>query len=152
MISKKTDLDYIISWIFAFSLECSILIFTLIGKRNTAVFFALISWTINLLYYWFDFGFTSVSFWFDSPWSPPTELYNKIQEQGLIVNAQYMEEGIGFVGEYVDGIEETYEFENESDLNDVPERLVEYWNLRDHFDNWDDEEFEEEDEDGKSNS
>jgi hypothetical protein len=58
MISKKTDLDYIISWIFAFSLECSILIFTLIGKRNTAVFFALISWTINLLYYWFDFGFT----------------------------------------------------------------------------------------------
>jgi hypothetical protein len=93
-----------------------------------------------------------ISFWFDSPWSPPTELYNKIQEQGLIVNAQYMEEGIGFVGEYVDGIEETYEFENESDLNDVPERLVEYWNLRDHFDNWDDEEFEEEDEDGKSNS
>ena len=58
MISKKTELDYIISWIFAFSLECSILIFTLIGKRNTAVFFALISWIINLLYYWFDFGFT----------------------------------------------------------------------------------------------
>jgi len=58
MISKKTDLDYIISWIFAFSLECSILIFTVIGKRNTAVFFALISWIINLLYYWFEFGFT----------------------------------------------------------------------------------------------
>jgi len=58
MISRKTELDYIISWIFAFSLECSILIFTLIGKRNTAIFFAMISWIINLLYYWFDFGFT----------------------------------------------------------------------------------------------
>lgn len=93
-----------------------------------------------------------ISFWFDSPWSPPTELYNKIQEEGFTVNAQYMEEGMGFVGEYVDGIEETYEFEDESDLDDIPERLVEYWNLRDQFENWDDEEFEEDDEDGKSNS
>ena len=57
-ISKHTTLDYIVSWIFAISLEMSILIFTLIGKRNTAIFFACVSWTINLLYYWFSFGFT----------------------------------------------------------------------------------------------
>lgn len=56
-ISMKTTLDYIISWVFAISLECSILIFTIIGRRNTAIFFAVVSWTINLLYYWFDFGF-----------------------------------------------------------------------------------------------
>ena len=56
-ISHQTTLDYIISWIFAFSLESSILIFTLLGKRNTAIFFGLISWIINLLYYWFGFGF-----------------------------------------------------------------------------------------------
>ena len=57
-ISRQTTLDYFISWVFAFSLESSILIFTLLGKKNTAIFFGLVSWTINLLYYWFSFGFT----------------------------------------------------------------------------------------------
>jgi hypothetical protein len=44
--------------VFAFSLESSILIFTLLGKRNTAIFFGLISWLINLLYYWVEMGMT----------------------------------------------------------------------------------------------
>jgi hypothetical protein len=44
--------------VFAFSLESSILIFTLLGKRNTAIFFGLISWLINLLYYWVEIGMT----------------------------------------------------------------------------------------------
>lgn len=95
-----------------------------------------------------------ISFWFDSAWSPPTELYNKIQEQGFTVTAEYLEEGMGFVGEYIDGMDETYEFAEESDLDDIPEHLVENWNLHDRFEDWEDEdsEFEEEDEDGKSNS
>jgi hypothetical protein len=57
-ISRQTTLDYLISWVFAFSLESSILIFTLLGKRNTAIFFGLVSWLINLLYYWIEIGFT----------------------------------------------------------------------------------------------
>jgi len=57
-ISRQTTLDYLISWVFAFSLESSILIFTLLGKRNTAIFFGLVSWLINLLYYWIAIGFT----------------------------------------------------------------------------------------------
>lgn len=57
-ISHQTTLDYIISWIFAFSLESSILIFTLLGKRNTAIFFGLVSWIINILYYWFELSFS----------------------------------------------------------------------------------------------
>jgi hypothetical protein len=44
--------------VFAFSLESSILIFTLLGKRNTAIFFGLVSWLINLLYYWVEIGMT----------------------------------------------------------------------------------------------
>jgi hypothetical protein len=44
--------------VFAFSLESSILIFTLLGKRNTAIFFGLVSWLINLLYYWVEIGIT----------------------------------------------------------------------------------------------
>jgi hypothetical protein len=51
------------------------------------------------------------------------------------------------VGEYVDGDEETYEFSDVNDLDDIPEHLVENWNLRDTLEGWgdeDDEEFEEE--------
>jgi hypothetical protein len=48
----------IMSWIFAISLESSIYLFTMYGKRNTAIFFGLISWSINILYYWFEVGFT----------------------------------------------------------------------------------------------
>jgi hypothetical protein len=106
----------------------------------------------------------TIEFWFDSPWAPPTKLYDQIQEQGLTVYAEYLEEGMGFVGEYIDGDEETYEFSNVDDLDDIPDHLVENWNLRDSLEcfNEDDEEFEEEyvdeeetneeDEDGKSNS
>jgi len=48
----------VMSWIFAVSLESSIYLFTMYGKRNTAIFFGIISWAINVLYYWFEIGFT----------------------------------------------------------------------------------------------
>ena len=50
--------EQIMSWVFAVSLETSIFIFTMAGKRNTAIFFGLISWSINILSYWFEMGFT----------------------------------------------------------------------------------------------
>jgi len=50
--------EQIMSWIFAISLETSIFIFTMAGKRNTAIFFGLISWSVNILSYWFEIGFT----------------------------------------------------------------------------------------------
>jgi hypothetical protein len=50
--------EQIMSWIFAVSLETSIFIFTMAGKRNTAIFFGLISWSVNILSYWFEIGFT----------------------------------------------------------------------------------------------
>jgi hypothetical protein len=50
--------EQIMSWIFAISLETSIFIFTMAGKRNTAIFFGFISWSINILSYWFEIGFT----------------------------------------------------------------------------------------------
>lgn len=95
-----------------------------------------------------------IEFWFDSPWSPPIRLYEKIQETDMVVYAEYLEEGMGFVGEFIDGVDETYEFSEENDLDEIPKHLVENWNLRDQFDDWDDndDEFEEDDENGKSNS
>jgi len=50
--------EQIMSWVFAISLETSIFIFTIAGKRNTAIFFGLISWSVNILSYWFEIGFT----------------------------------------------------------------------------------------------
>jgi hypothetical protein len=50
--------EQIMSWVFAVSLETSIFIFTMAGKRNTAIFFGFISWSINILSYWFEMGFT----------------------------------------------------------------------------------------------
>lgn len=103
----------------------------------------------------------TIEFWFDSPWGPPTKLYDFIQESGMIVEAEYMEEGMRFVGEYVDGIDDTYEYQEETDLEEIPEHLVENWNLRDQFEPWEDEwnsdddtEFEDEEDEknGKSNS
>jgi len=84
----------------------------------------------------------TISFWFDSPWGPPVELYYKIEQAGLTVTAEYMEEGMRFVGEFVDGSDETYEYQDVEDLDNIPEHLVENWNLHDQFESWEDEDEE----------
>lgn len=58
LISKKTQFDLFVSWIFAISLEVSIYIFTMYGKRKTAMFFGVVSCLINLISYWFEFGWS----------------------------------------------------------------------------------------------
>lgn len=88
---------------------------------------------------------TSVTFWFDSAWSPPTELYKFITEEtDFSVEAEYCEEGVGFVGEFIDGSDETYEFETVEDLEFIPEHLVENWNLRENLSQWEEEEEDDE--------
>lgn len=88
-----------------------------------------------------------ISFWFDSPWGPPIELYRKIEESGdIVVEAEYNEEGMGFVGEYVDGSDETWEYSSLEDLDDIPEHLVENWNLRDNLEQWTEDSEDDEDE------
>ena len=57
-LSNGELFEQIMSWVFAISLETSIFIFTMAGKRNTAIFFGFISWSINILSYWFEIGFT----------------------------------------------------------------------------------------------
>ncbi len=71
-----------------------------------------------------------VSFWFDSPWGPPLELYDKMYADDIRVWSTFHEEGMGFVGGYDDGFRETYEYSDSESLDDVPEHLIEEWNLR----------------------
>lgn len=58
LLSDQSTLSFLMSWIFAISLESSIYIFTMFGKRNTAIFFGLVSWSVNILHYWFEIGLT----------------------------------------------------------------------------------------------
>lgn len=58
LLSDATTFSFIMSWVFAVSLESSIYIFTMFGKRNTAIFFGFVSWAVNILHYWFEIGLT----------------------------------------------------------------------------------------------
>ena len=88
----------------------------------------------------------SISFWFDSAWAPPTALYDKITAEGYDVEAYYLEEGMGFVGKYSEGADEYYEYADSESLNDIPEDIVDNWNLRENLEEWEAENAEEEDE------
>ena len=66
----------------------------------------------------------TISLCFDTAWSPPIELYNKMMEQGYSVEAYYYEPGMAFVGHYEDGDDECYEIPGNS--NEVVERIPKY--------------------------
>ena len=73
---------------------------------------------------------SSVTFWFDSAWSPPTALYEFIESTSTLnIKASYNEGGMGFVGEFVDGVDECFNYECLEDLDSIPEHLVDEWNL-----------------------
>jgi hypothetical protein len=52
----------------------------------------------------------TVSLSFDSAWSPPTTLYEFLQEEGWNVDAYYYEPGMGYCGHYLDGEDDYYEY------------------------------------------
>jgi len=85
----------------------------------------------------------SVTFWFDSAWSPPTALYEFIESNSeLSVTASYLEEGMSFVGQFSGGIDECYEFSDLDSLEAIPEELVDEWNLAElveQNEEWEDE-------------
>jgi hypothetical protein len=46
------------------------------------------------------------------------------------------------VGQYIDGIDECYEYQDKDDLDLIPEELVDHWNLHDQFSEEDEEDEE----------
>ena len=85
----------------------------------------------------------SIAFTFDSPWGPPIALYENIEnielenEWGSIdyykVTARYLEEGMQFMGQFVEGSDEYYEYSDLESLDEIPESLVEQWGVRDRM-------------------
>ena len=75
---------------------------------------------------------------FDTAWSPPIELYNYLTEQGWSVDAQYQEEGMGFIGSYVDGEDSYYEYDlsDRESIEALPQDLIDYGDLLTQHEDW----------------
>jgi hypothetical protein len=56
----------------------------------------------------------TVSFTFDSAWSPPTALYEYLETEGWNVDAYYYEPGMAYCGRYLDGYDDYYEYGDKS--------------------------------------
>lgn len=103
-------------------------------------------WSIQDL----DDGRSKIVLDFESPWAPPTKLYETLsQDESLEICAEYNEEGMGFVGRFADGEDEYYEYQDLDDLDYIPESLVENWSIRESLESWED--MEEENDDDEKN-
>lgn len=69
-------------------------------------------WDASVHEYWIEDGHLYVSF--DTAWGPPTEFYQKIFEQEYGVKGFYYECGMCFAGIWEDGVDDYYEFSNET--------------------------------------
>ena len=100
------------------------------------------SWSIQDL----DDDRSKIELHFESPWGPPTKLYETLAEDAsLEIYAEYCEEGIGFVGKFEDGEDDCYEYDNLDDLEDISVQLVENWGIRENLEMREDMEEDEDD-------
>ena len=67
---------------------------------------------------------------FDSAWSPPIGLYERLHNLGFSVEATYFEPGMGFCGIWHDGDDLYTEY---SDKGMIPVRIWEDYNLEEFF-------------------
>lgn len=88
----------------------------------------------------------TISFSFDTAWSPPIKFYQFLTNEEWFVSASYHEEGMGFVGEFEDGEDFYYEYDitDRDSLDGIPEHIIENWNLEQIFDDYEDMNLEEE--------
>ena len=66
---------------------------------------------------------------FDSAWSPPVGFYEFMKDQGFDIRASYFEPGIGFCGDWDDGMDNCYE----GGLQDFPDDLIQEYNMEEFY-------------------
>ena len=84
---------------------------------------------------------------FDSAWSPPIGLYEKLYTMGYEVTARYYEPGIAFAGTYENGTDECFDYSGMSSgeiAKYLPEEVDEYFGISETVAQWEDENTEEE--------
>jgi hypothetical protein len=82
---------------------------------------------------------------FDSAWSPPTTLYEFLEQEGWTVSAMYHEPGMGFIGRFEDGFDQYFEYDctDRESVENLPEDLIDYGNLMEEVERFEEEAFEE---------
>lgn len=79
---------------------------------------------------------------FDSAWSPPIGLYEKLFTLGYEVYARYYEPGMVFAGVYENGVDDCYDYSNmtsEEIAEYLPEELDEYFGISACVADWESE-------------
>ena len=68
----------------------------------------------------------AVTMVFDTAWAPPMQIYYALEDMGFKVEATYIEQGMGYIGYYTDGVdtcekmEQFYTEDTEQDEDDFP--------------------------------
>lgn len=78
---------------------------------------------------------------FDSPWGPPIQAYEQLEQLGFEVRAYYCEPGMGFAGVY-EGVDEFYDYSGMSAdeaENYLPEALDEMYGITASMREWEEE-------------
>lgn len=87
-----------------------------------------------------DSSENSITISFSTAWSPPVAIYEKLEEMGFSVNATYYEPGMAYVGRYVDGHDETYEYGHmtaDEVEQEIPADLNEEYGISDYMRDYD---------------
>lgn len=86
-----------------------------------------------------------VSFGFDSAWAPPVGVYDKLYEEGYVVEASYYEPGMAFVGKYEHGFDECIDISGETSktvVDVIGEELDDQFGISESMECFEDEENE----------
>ena len=68
---------------------------------------------------------------FDTAWSPPIGLYERLQLLGFKVEATYWEPGMCFAGRWIDGDDQYYE--GVGNYKEFPQDLIEEYNMDEFY-------------------
>lgn len=86
----------------------------------------------------------TISVFFDTAWGPAIGVYDTmVEDLGFSVEARYFEPGMGFVGTYEDGVDDYYEYSNQSATSVRPyigEDNDDYWGISTMMEEWEEEE------------
>lgn len=104
------------------------------------------------IYSWEKVNDNCIRINFDTAWSPPTAFYEYLaQNTEWYVTASYYEPGMAFVGYNIAGDDDYYSIDGLDSLDEIPEELVDEYNIREQMEEWEEEneDFDEEsDEEG----
>jgi len=91
---------------------------------------------------WSDTDEGGVHLVFDSAWSPPIGLYNKLVELGCEVYARYDEPGMAVCGVFDNGVDDCFDYSgmNSDEIAEyLPEDLDDYFNISANAADWESE-------------